>query len=1634
MVINRDRHNKYSVDGYLSYSNTDSTTTTTQGTTDSSQQSSGSTGGGGGSTTIIYQGGSSKPAFNQVNVGQNAIVATNDLTAFGITGSGKIQVSLENNVITITYIEDEPTDQYWQVDEEGNLYTTRNVYSTQEISAYGLGEGGIPTGGASYLYELKDVDLSSLADQSILQYNNTTQKWEATDGSTIKPDLSDYATITYVDNKVNILSSTINAISQRVVSLEDMFEWDGDRIKAKADLYGVGEISAYGYAEGEIPTGAQYLSELKDVDLTNIANQGILQYNSNTRKWEVTDGSSIRPDLTGYATQSWVTSTLSSYATQAWVTTQINNLIGTAPDVLDTIYEIAAALNNDPDFVKDIANNLANLTNRVTVNETDIAALETNLDALTNRVVSLEDMFEWDNGKIKAKADLYGIGEIAAYGYSEGEQPTGAQYLHELKDVTLTDLAANQLLQWNGSKWVNINKDEVGLNESELAAYLTANNYVTESYITWDNIQNKPVSYQTEITKIIGLNSDWVNLLKTTPTDYVTRWPNWSEIGSKPTTLAGFGITDAYSKTDADGRYVNVSGDTMTGELIAPTLKANTRVQIGDAYLEYESSTRAIRVCYKDDTALVNLYATGEVSAYDFDGEATGFSVSLSDLTDVSLTDITSGQLLQWNGTKWINIDKNEVGLNESQLAEYLTDNQYAKKGDISIAGLTDLHSTWDALLKAAKPATLAGYGITDAYTKTDADGRYVLKAGDTITGNLSVMQIIMQNSNEINSNVANGMLYLAYRGTSGGVNLCNNNAPLTYGSARYSILHTGNFSSMLDGTYAKTDGTNVGSIENISVNRVWNIIPRVFDVRSTNRIPSTVNDKSVEFLFNNTGMPESDWYAAITVKGWTNGYSVWQLAGYSGAGSISRDLYYRVGIDATWDSWRKLLDTGNYTITLDSRYVKKSGDTMTGALTTIGLITTSPYIYFGDSSYSKGRIGLSTEEDKALIIQAADSGSIRIAGRNNSSLTDFNIKVSSHSVATINDQVIWTAGNDGSGSGLDADLLDGYHVASILKRGDINIATKATVNVEDYVKGEALTREAGNILSQNGWSWAQSAYIKLNDTYTVDRMRYSILSYRNGDLNRTWHQQALMFLPTYHENKEIYLVQMNTSATAGVVTKYVKRYTDYDTILASNVASATKLQTARTIWGQSFDGSANVSGSLTGVLNITMSGNINLTQSTAWIHGTKAIGITANGDNTYGVSIGTDGFRPCANAARTLSLGTSASPFGNAYFAGVINNTGYDSYGKSGFHVSYRATDSGTQGLELVGGNTVLGVGAHSNGIVYMWRGSSGGTTTTGKDYFMEFDGSQIYNNANLKVENYVYSNQGWFQNNKTGCGLYNTAQDARWYASGGAWNTDKPIIPKTNNNLSVGTSSYRFNYGYFTNLNLSGGLAVSGISTFSGTVTVNSDMLFNRAPIIQPGAGWIYFGDSTYVNGRIGKNPGTNDFWIQAMENVGSFHISGRNNTNTPEVIIKTPKLSVTNSSDIFTTQINSSGIVTTGEVTAYSTSDKRLKEHIQDFTALTVIRKMRPVQFDWTEEALSMKYRQVKHDYGLIAQEVEEYLPNVVEHDMYRKGYLGIDYTKLIPFALAGIKEVDSEVTRLKQRVEQLEQRLSKYESIV
>lgn len=65
---------------------------------------------------------------------------------------------------------------------------------------------------------------------------------------------------------------------------------------------------------------------------------------------------------------------------------------------------------------------------------------------------------------------------------------------------------------------------------------------------------------------------------------------------------------------------------------------------------------------------------------------------------------------------------------------------------------------------------------------------------------------------------------------------------------------------------------------------------------------------------------------------------------------------------------------------------------------------------------------------------------------------------------------------------------------------------------------------------------------------------------------------------------------------------------------LTGNASTATALQTARTLWGQSFDGTGNVSGSLTGVTTLAASGAIGASQFNATDTGATLVTMTRTG------------------------------------------------------------------------------------------------------------------------------------------------------------------------------------------------------------------------------------------------------------------------------------------------------------------------------------------------------------------------------------------------------------------------------------
>jgi hypothetical protein len=187
----------------------------------------------------------------------------------------------------------------------------------------------------------------------------------------------------------------------------------------------------------------------------------------------------------------------------------------------------------------------------------------------------------------------------------------------------------------------------------------------------------------------------------------------------KATTLAGYNIGDAYTKTEVDSIKTNL------------TTEINKKANFDNVYTKSEIDTTV---------ADLNQKITDKDSLPEQAGN-----------TDKFLTT---------NGTEasWATIDKTTVGLNN-------VDNTSDLDKPISTAVQSALDS------KADKATTLSGYGITDAYTKTETDQKLdtkqdTLTAGNgikiennTITNTYEVPENVVISDNYVNSRLWKGTL-----------------------------------------------------------------------------------------------------------------------------------------------------------------------------------------------------------------------------------------------------------------------------------------------------------------------------------------------------------------------------------------------------------------------------------------------------------------------------------------------------------------------------------------------------------------------------------------------------------------------------------------------------------------------------------------------------------------------------------------------------------------------------------------------------------------------------------------------------------------------------------------------------------
>lgn len=607
-----------------------------------------------------------------------------------------------------------------------------------------------------------------------------------------------------------------------------------------------------------------------------------------------------------------------------------------------------------------------------------------------------------------------------------------------------------------------------------LPNYPSLSGYATEQWV------NNTLSGYATSSSLSQLSAKVDNFLEGTDTDGIIN--KWKELESflagqtqtstlaellsikadKATTLTGYGITDAYTKNDISvllADYVTKSG----AQDITGIKSFINGLNIGDILVKKHSDG----VVELDGDLIV----TGGITMY---AQGSHTASTILDALPIDNTTLSKegGVLSVIGGVGGGSVDGiilNGTTYSPDETTKLITLPNYPTTlpaSDVYSWAKQPNKPSYSFGELSSHPTTLGGYGITDAYTKSDADGKYVLKAGDTVTGDLSVA----------------GQLFA--------------------GNEQFvaTLLYT--FIGRDKGIYFSNDANN-GSLY---VNTHYD--------RSHQAGSFIINEANGVVTFQNNP----------TVKSNT------------------------------------ILHTGNYAGELDNRYVNKAGDTMTGKLlfnadSGIDLISiprTKSAISFNNAG--SNRIGINfTDGDGNLRIARTDINQDWVSG-------DVNILLGS------NNYKVWHAGNDGSGSGLDADLLDGKHLGNV---GDRVMRQIGFPHYNEF--GSTDT----NVYLRKVLGWC---YNNVN-TGASDTLFVGV-----GQPNSLGNMQIQLYC-TYEMNSDgypryssgVYFPLDGLPIIFGTID-----YNYYQHTLAAtdgNVYSATKLQTPRTIFGKSFDGTGNVTG-----------------------------------------------------------------------------------------------------------------------------------------------------------------------------------------------------------------------------------------------------------------------------------------------------------------------------------------------------------------------------------------------------------------------------------------------------------------------
>jgi len=114
-----------------------------------------------------------------------------------------------------------------------------------------------------------------------------------------------------------------------------------------------------------------------------------------------------------------------------------------------------------------------------------------------------------------------------------------------------------------------------------------------------------------------------------------------------------------------------------------------------------------------------------------------------------------------------------------------------------------------------------------------------------------------------------------------------------------------------------------------------------------------------------------------------------------------------------------------------------------------------------------------------------------------------------------------------------------------------------------------------------------------------------------------------------------------------------------------------------------------------------------------------------------------------------------------------------------------------------------------------------------------------------------------------------------------------------------------------------------------------------------------------------------------------------------------------------------MTASGLETSGDVIAFGSSDRELKDDIKPIeNPLEKMEKIGGYTFTWNDKQSTYKGK----DVGVVAQEIQSVLPEIVAGRA--NGYLGVKYEKIVPLLIESIKE--KKIKELKQEIDEIKEK--------